>query len=657
MRKPGLAIIPAAVLAFVLAMPGSSMAILGDCGQPATNGADPVATDALEVLKTGVGSSNCGGFDLCICDVNSSGTAQAPDVNATDALIDLQKGVGQSVTLTCPCAAPGGANCSAVKVTVLAGSELDSGWTGAGHNSALIAGAGITLANQRRCSVSGNPCGQRDDPACPGGEVCTDLCDCDSTDPTKICSISKTPCNDVGDCNAGIGERCARASECELTGPIHEKRCAFTQVICESDIECTGGALDVCVNFFGPPLPLVAAGVGACVTTFFNSDLTGTADAQTGHSLTDVKLRSRVHLGPNTRPCPECATGGTPEVGDVGTCSGDTANVGLACTVHAVSDDFGGMSSDCPPQPGQNVSGLGLSIIFNGTSTDEVIRDAMLPCADGTVAFHPDLGNGICIDNGTPCTSNADCLRCTDDESVCTSNGDCGNNDCGIAPAHPISCGVQCHCGFCNDNPDEPCFSDDDCTGGDSCVVGTGGQTDANKAQFRPNNCSNLICGAETPDTCASGDTLGECDVLDFVPCTNDQKCINEGAGTTCLFVPRPCLESRIQRQGTPDPLGMQCVDEDPPIDCTTNADCGGSECRADSVAPSAAAAFCIPTTASPAINDAGGITGPGAIEFSVLGEVCRCGDDEADSDCFEDCDGTDDSACPGACSDYCFCP
>jgi hypothetical protein len=75
---------------------GDAGAALGDCGQPRAGG--PVATDALEILATAVGASNCGGFDPCICDVNSSG-----DATASDALIVLRKAVGENLSLFCPC--------------------------------------------------------------------------------------------------------------------------------------------------------------------------------------------------------------------------------------------------------------------------------------------------------------------------------------------------------------------------------------------------------------------------------------------------------------------------------------------------------------------------------------------------------------------------
>jgi len=52
------------------------------------------ASDALFVLRTAVGNVSC---DLCVCDVNDSGT-----ITASDALIVLQFAVGQPVVLNCP---------------------------------------------------------------------------------------------------------------------------------------------------------------------------------------------------------------------------------------------------------------------------------------------------------------------------------------------------------------------------------------------------------------------------------------------------------------------------------------------------------------------------------------------------------------------------
>jgi cysteine-rich repeat protein len=56
------------------------------------------ASDALFVLRTGVGSETC---LLCVCDVNASGS-----VTASDALVVLRQAVGQSVSLLCPACSP-----------------------------------------------------------------------------------------------------------------------------------------------------------------------------------------------------------------------------------------------------------------------------------------------------------------------------------------------------------------------------------------------------------------------------------------------------------------------------------------------------------------------------------------------------------------------
>ena len=52
------------------------------------------ASDALFVLRAAVGSASC---ELCVCDVNGSGT-----VTASDALVVLRRAVGQPVELACP---------------------------------------------------------------------------------------------------------------------------------------------------------------------------------------------------------------------------------------------------------------------------------------------------------------------------------------------------------------------------------------------------------------------------------------------------------------------------------------------------------------------------------------------------------------------------
>jgi hypothetical protein len=85
-------ILTVCVLGLAATLPG--IAAQGDCGQPASDGAGPTATDALFILKAAVGSATC---SLLVCDVDGSSS-----ITATDALLDLKRAVGQSVTLSCP---------------------------------------------------------------------------------------------------------------------------------------------------------------------------------------------------------------------------------------------------------------------------------------------------------------------------------------------------------------------------------------------------------------------------------------------------------------------------------------------------------------------------------------------------------------------------
>lgn len=86
-----------ALMVFVAGGPGTARADLGDCSQPVTTGASPLATDCLLILQTAVGAASCG-FDECVC--SPKGTVPPA---ATDALICLQIATGQGGALNCPC--------------------------------------------------------------------------------------------------------------------------------------------------------------------------------------------------------------------------------------------------------------------------------------------------------------------------------------------------------------------------------------------------------------------------------------------------------------------------------------------------------------------------------------------------------------------------
>jgi hypothetical protein len=575
----------------------------GDCGQPVTNGADPTASDCLFILRSAVGSDTC--TPECVCNTNGQGV-----ITASDALTCLKKAVGQNVTLVCPqpcdgvIARPGPLDTCTSELFVLQnGSDLDIGWNGFAHNQDLIAGASITLRSVRRC-VAHQTQTCIVDSDCPSG-ACRPFCDCDD------------PSNSV----------------CDITGPTVHGRCVRDLKLCDTNADC--GVSGDCERFFGPPLPLSAANTPACLTSFFAADITATVDARAGSAKTSVFLRSRVHLGiTNDKPCPRCgALDQNPKVGDTFQCDGGP-NDGDACTVEAVSPVFGGLSFDCPPDVTDNVSGQGLAVRVSGVTTGELVREAAIPC----------VASGICTDDGSPCSTNADCRRCTNDLTACTTNGDCSGGTCEAAPhsEQPVSCGFYCHCGFCDNDPNAPCFGDSDCPSGQTCSPGN----NTTGTQDQPNGCGDdLTCGRSEPERCCtSGDPncpaptpqIGKCSTKAFVQCSNNSDCSAQGAGT-CNLERRPCFENGIIRRGEVSPLGRHCVD-DPAVDtCNSNADCGTGACVEDSAKPTFVALFCAPKTASGGINAASGLPGPGAMTFKAVVFDCRCGDGV--KGCDEECD------------------
>jgi hypothetical protein len=578
--------------------PQISFAAQGDCGQPVSNGNNPVASDALNALNAAVGLVVC---DLSVCDVNCSGTITAPDaLSILNVAVSLPvegfcdcgptttttmgstttTTTGPTTTTTMGATLPG---CSSAQFFAKAGSDLDTGWKGTGHNAEIIEGASITFAVLKRCSSDDSVC--RIDTDCPSGT-------CDLT------------C----DCNPGSGD-----TECEVTGPTTPSACsADTSLPCATNQDCVDAAAGTrCVKFFGPPLPLVASGVPVCVTTYFQEPLTGTANSATGEGVAAASLKSRVHLGIGIGlPCPGCLGAA---VGDVATCTGaGSPNEGLPCTVHAISPLFGGVSSDCPPVVTSNISGEGLNIGFKKVTTGTASKTATLPCGFG---FHPSLGNALCLDNFTACTSNNDCPG--------------------------SQCGVYCHCGFCDGDSTLPCFDDGDCDGG-TCG------SDLNVSslnQYNSNACQSLVCGeVSSEQCCVTGEPgcaqptglIGEC--IDVpTACGSDLECQNAGSGDTCILTPTPCFESTITRTGVAAPLGKYCTDDPNVGACTNNGDCAVGTCVPDSSEPVTAALFCVPATASSAINGAAGTPGPGAIAFKAALISCRCQDNIIG--CDEECD------------------
>ncbi|HYC53432.1 MAG TPA: hypothetical protein VEL28_00620 [Candidatus Binatia bacterium] len=603
----------ASLVAAMLLIPSSVLALR--CGQPVSAGAKPTASDALATLKAGVGGAQCD-QQPCICDVDNNG-----DIAASDALRVLNAAVGkEELGACCESQAPG---CTAFAISTTSASRLDQGTTGLAHDLQLPASELTTVEVLRRCSNDQSICD--DDEDCDEGS-CLATCDCfdDST--------------------------------CDVAGPAEQRHCVATLDACQTNADCSAGVS--CVAMFLPPLALSAGGNPVCVVSPFHSEVTGEIDTETGDVSLSATIRERVYLGiAIDQPCPRCgAPESEPKLGDEFTCEGGQ-QPGAACTVDAVGV-FGGTSFDCAPSGSSSIIGNGVVVPIPTLTTGTIEKTAALPCADFSFQSHPSRGNAKCIDaismEDPLCTSNADCRRCTGDVSIaCSGNDDCtGAGVCAEAPAQPVTCGYWCHCGFCDDDPSRPCFSDSECPGEQECVAGTGNSAQPNAPQRRPNDCSldKFLCGAEEEEVCATTQT-GHCQLQPWRACNDDEVCQATESGT-CVLEPRQCFGPSISRQGATSPLGSYCRGSGEP--CSGPGDCDdGDACVDDSLAPELASIGCLPAHPSATLNAGFGITGPFAFSLETFVEVCRCGD--ANRGCNEECDDgnfADGDGCNAHCRD-----
>ena len=91
--------VPILALVLFLACSQPAFAAKGSCGQPASNGATPLASDCLYMLRAALGVGSCN--PTCICDLNASGG----NPTASDALSCLKTSLGVPGLLDCPCGA------------------------------------------------------------------------------------------------------------------------------------------------------------------------------------------------------------------------------------------------------------------------------------------------------------------------------------------------------------------------------------------------------------------------------------------------------------------------------------------------------------------------------------------------------------------------
>lgn len=382
--------------------------------------------------------------------------------------------------------------------------RLDVGWTGQAHNVDTV--DGYTVASGVTC---------------PESSVCSD-------NPAQSCTTN-------GDC----ADECVDAAPCGLCtlDGISSNSPQYASFLrCEADtaIPCSTpfasdpaacGALtsDLCGYYLGPPLPLSSANSPVCSLLRIDQDITGAANPDTGDTDFTVNMLSKVHLGiGQTQPCPLCIGDTIPLDGvKSGTCDYGTesdSHAGQPCDVMGfqgtfANDDEGlGLSLDCPPSPGKNISGAGLIINLDFTT--------------GSTS----LPFGVSCD----------------------------------APLGAFSCA----CGQCDNDTTRPCNADSDCEAPGTCSTNGGGAA----AARQPNGCADLNCidsgdGNGTCDGANPANTLTYCDGdvrasgAGYLSCSSNADCVSSNSicnggdcGNCTLTRVRPCFNDPVTFEGIANP-------------------------------------------------------------------------------------------------------
>ncbi len=218
----------------------------------------------------------------------------------------------------------------------------------------------------------------------------------------------------------GPGPTCGQCSVGGVDPSEDQCRCAGdNRTVCDEPFQndaddCGGG---VCNCYLGPPLPLSAGNTPACVVSELRESPTGLVNVDTGVGDVSISLASIVHLGENLiTPCPYC-TGDIMSNDGVrdGTCVVG-ANAGMSCDVHGDSPTFpapggDGSSLDCFPDPGKNVSGTGLKLALNGSTSSVQTLTANIECGfEGIPGAEYLCPCSVCDNDAAQgCSSNADC--------------------------------------------------------------------------------------------------------------------------------------------------------------------------------------------------------------------------------------------------------
>ena len=362
----------------------------------------------------------------------------------------------------------------------------------------------------------------------------------------------------------------------------------FTRCAADFTVQCTqpfqldpacdfGSGPEPCVYVLGPPLPTNNGNNPTCAINTLSADISGTVNVDDGSSELSVPLLTLVYTSGSiqTRPCPYCVGDDVPLDGvRNGTCWTGEAPDGRPCDIQgyeanfAGKDENAGVSLDCAPDPGGNISGLGLIVNLDFTTgTSQLPFET--PCT-------PPNQSELCA-----------CAMCSGDQTVpCRNDGECA-----LGP---------CTGGTCAGNSLLTCSTNADCNLGVCNAQGLG-------VARKPNDCSTFAeCN---PDPDRPGGEYGECSntfikgcdgVLrangkPLITCNSDATCISTdcGGGSSCglctLQDNKPCYLNPITSTGTPD------LDE-----------------------PTLTATFCLGPTTSTSINQISGTPGPARVKATM---------------------------------------
>jgi hypothetical protein len=453
-------------------------------------------------------------------------------------------------------------------------SDLDNGWDGSAHDAGTVEGGGYVV-NLYDCDSSGN-CG---DHTCNVGASCTGA-------PHDACTTN-------AQCNF-LAEGTCRTDRTDV-GP----HCFLNvQTVCTTNADCTGAGNFCVKTFHGPPLPLSAGGISVCVLNIFSENVVGTKDTATGQASVRVRQRSQTHLtsevGSNG-PCPVCGGFCNGVTGDRHPCSVDadcsdvashTCNHSAVCNFGPNADKacranppygggttlFGNPSVDCPPPPPDNLTGVGLDILFNPSTTQTVQFLPTVQCDDAAFTGKTCAGG---TNAGATCVVNS---QCPGSIGGCSFQCYCPNG--GAIHQKPNSCDAAC-VGGANDST--PCSVNSECPSG-FCHLGDCRPDPTAPALLQPNEgaCTATVEGHCSVSAFRSCNADADCQFPACPACHPSETC--HITGKNC-FINSDSLPGGIVRTGVPD-----------------------------TVNPVSASTFCIAQTNNGSVDATSGLPGPGAL-------------------------------------------